>query len=384
MHRRFHHGLLGGVFVVLNACGTPAPIAVVPTPSSVAASPPTSVPLIATLRPAAQPTMTPTRTATAGPQTAFFTHPSRDPIVAHGNSSSWDAAYTDPGAVVFQNGMFHMFRNGFRAWPATVQIGYVTSPDGYTWTKQGTDPVLRTDQVSYAGTAALASSVLVQDDGTWVLYLYTWDATTTPTSGTIGRAVALQPAGPWQPDATPLLRPGAKGEWDEQQLIAPDVIHAADGYRMYYSAFNSQGVEMIGMATSTDGITWTKYNDPATRAAPFADSDPVLQPGKAGTWEAAVSQPRVFQTANGWVMFYRGNPPRQAGKMGLGYATSADGIHWTRFSHNPVLMAKDIKQLNFWFTDLLYHDNTVFLFWEVENKGHTDIHLAIHRGAVEP
>lgn len=28
------------------------------------------------------------------------------------------------------------FRNGFRGWPATVQVGYVTSPDGYTWTKQ--------------------------------------------------------------------------------------------------------------------------------------------------------------------------------------------------------------------------------------------------------
>lgn len=119
-----------------------------------------------------------------------------------------------------------MFRNGFRAWPATVQIGYVTSSDGLKWTSPLTQPVMRTADVPYAGIAALASSALVEDDGTWVLYFYTWENTKFPSSGGIGRATAPAPTGPWTADAELVLKAGAKGEWDENHVLAPHVIQA--------------------------------------------------------------------------------------------------------------------------------------------------------------
>ena len=58
-----------------------------------------------------------------------------------GQPGTWDDRYTDPGAVIYYDGMFHMFRNGFREFPAESQMGYVTSSDGYTWIEQGEDPV---------------------------------------------------------------------------------------------------------------------------------------------------------------------------------------------------------------------------------------------------
>ncbi|MBL0347003.1 hypothetical protein [Candidatus Villigracilis affinis] len=68
-------------------------------------------------------------TATLEPQ-SFFKVFGEEPIVSKGESGTWDDRYTDPGAVVFYDGVFHMFRNGFRGYPAESQVGCVTSTDG--------------------------------------------------------------------------------------------------------------------------------------------------------------------------------------------------------------------------------------------------------------
>lgn len=109
-------------------------------------------------------------------------------IPAHGT-----IAILIPALVVFYDGVFHMFRNGFRGFPAASQVGYVTSSDGYTWTKQGDEPVFETKDVAYAKIAMYASSALVEDDGTWVIYFYTWDSSSFPSSSVIGRATATDP-----------------------------------------------------------------------------------------------------------------------------------------------------------------------------------------------
>src|SRR5437868_1773687 len=92
---------------------------------------------------------------------SLFTVKGHTPVLHHGARGTWNETYTDPGAVLYANGQFHMFYNGFNGWPASVQIGYATSPDGTEWTKQGDDPVMKTTQVPYAKVAALASSALV-------------------------------------------------------------------------------------------------------------------------------------------------------------------------------------------------------------------------------
>ena len=106
----------------------------------------------------------------------LFTLYSDQPVMPHGDKTTdWDYTYTDPGAVIYHDGKFHMFRNGFNGWPASVQIGYATSEDGLKWTEVSPDPVMMTKDVPYAKVAALASDVVVQDDGTWVMYFYTWN-----------------------------------------------------------------------------------------------------------------------------------------------------------------------------------------------------------------
>jgi len=60
----------------------------------------------------------------------------------------------------------------------------------------------------------------------------------------------------------PVLVPSAKG-WDSYSVRRPDVVRVADGYRMYYLGIGQAG-SMVGMASSSDGIHWTRYNDPDT------------------------------------------------------------------------------------------------------------------------
>jgi len=326
----------------------------------------------------------PTSIPTTPEPKSFFTVFGDSPIVSKGSSGTWDDRFTDPGAVLYYDGMFHMFRNGFRGFPATSQVGYVTSPDGYTWTKQGDDPVFETSDVSYAKIAMYASSALVEEDGTWVIYFYTWDSTGFPASSVIGRATAPAPTGPWVADADPVLLPGAPNDWDEKQVLAPHVIKADTGYVMYYSGAGKTGRQQIGMATSSDGIQWTKYNDPSTTEAPYLESDPILQPGKSGTWDMGwVHQPRVIETQDGWVMFFRGTKNINGSTMALGLATSDDGIHWKKSALNPIFLPTEIsKSQQFWFDNVVLVSGTYFLFIEGDINQTTQIYLATHEGEI--
>ncbi|MBX3065916.1 MAG: hypothetical protein KF726_23260 [Anaerolineae bacterium] len=325
----------------------------------------------------------------AADKSGLFTLFQSDPVISHSKHyRDWDDRYTDPGAVLYHDGMFHMFRNGFRNWPAEVQIGYLTSPDGLTWTEAQEEPVLTSAEVPYAGLAALASSALVEADGTWVLYFYTWEARNNNAGNKIGRATAASPLGPWKVDAEPVLVPDKAGSWDDLQVNAPRVLTTDDGYVMYFAGArkgdNSNLGSGIGMATSTDGIHWQKYNDPATTDVSFAESDPVLQSNDPTRfWH----QPNVQHTPDGWVLVYRSASvtPLQGGpKMALEYAVSEDGIHFKSGSQNPLWRYDKIPNSNgFWYTALVYHDGTYYLYVEGGRFSVTDIYVGTFEGSLE-
>jgi predicted GH43/DUF377 family glycosyl hydrolase len=305
--------------------------------------------------------------------------PIDEPIVRRGAAGDWDDRFTDPGAVLYHDGMFHMFRNGFRGWPASVQIGYLTSQDGITWTEAQEDPVLFTDDVPYAGTAALASSVLVEEDGTWVLYFYTWAGAAADTTSSIGRATADDPLGPWTVDAEPVLSPGSEGAWDSRQVMQPKVLQTDDGYVMYYSAVGTDltGVTgQIGMATSPDGVTWTKYDDPDTTDTLYAESDPITLVDEG----RLVSRPNVMQTPDGWVMLFRSADASTRRDHQVRAAASDDGITWTA-SATPLFTLTSLPGLQgFWYTAAEYVDGTYYLYIEIGRRGFTDIIATTYEG----
>ena len=378
--------------LILVACQKP--VVNMTQEASPAAANPTPVP----------PTLEPTPTATSEPTPPpsnpalfsethegriaaanLFTYSGDNPIVARGPDGAWDGQFTDPGAAVYEDGQYHLFHNGFVGWPAPVSIAHATSADGFTWTRSA-DPVFSGNDLPYTGLTVLASSVLVEPDGTWVLYFYTWDQNSWPTStGAIGRATAPTADGPWTADAELVLQPGGEGEWDNLAVRAPSVVQTDEGYVMFYAG-QKGSVAAIGKAASADGRYWIKYDDPATTEAPYAESDPIFTGSAEATWDrGSVYQPRVQYTPDGWVMLYAANssavtttPPKH------GLAISQDGLTWTR-TDGPVIDAAALNGGAIWYTELLYQDGIYFIFLELGKAGRgTEVYLTTHSGSLNP
>ena len=340
------------IFIVA-ACAEPTPVST-PTPAS-------------TQTPA--PTSTPRPVLFEEPAFTFQGTDPRVPIVTRNPSPQIENLYINPGAVIFYEGEFHMFFNSFTAWPGLILVGYITSDDGYRWQMEQDEPVFTSDQVPFGRGHADVSSALVMDDGTWVLYFHTIRG------GQIGRATSASPHGPWAVDADPVVNPGPDGAWDEQGVFWPSVVPDDNGYRMYYGGMNFQGTA-IGIATSPDGLTWTKYDDPETRDELYIESDPVLTPD--AEWELGkVDRPRVTRSPDGWVMIYQGGPVEMRG-----LALSNDGVHWSVYPSNPLFTPDSfpIPGAKTWDTNLLYQDGVYYYFMEIGTLSGTDLYLTTHEG----
>ena len=71
-----------------------------------------------------------------------------------------------------------------------------------------------------------------------------------------------------------VLDAGTSGSWDDYCVRAPSVISLGTEYRMWYLGSRNDGIYEIGLATSPDGIVWTKN-----------ESNPVMVPGANGGWD---------------------------------------------------------------------------------------------------
>lgn len=111
---------------------------------------------------------------------------------------------------------------------------------------------------------------------------------------------------------------GAGPAWDAGTVGDPWVVRASNGtYLMYFGMYAANRSVAIGVATSADLVTFTKW-----------PGNPVLLPGPPGSWDDySVSNPAVA-TGGSWAIFYGGR--RAATKDQIGLASSSDGFHWTR------------------------------------------------------
>lgn len=267
-----------------------------------------------------------------------------NPLLSMGEDGSWNDESLYFPHVVFHDGMYHMFysaRSEPRGVPSTT-IGYATSEDGLTWTEYENNPIMGGDGSGFDSGEAMRAYVMVDENGLWTMY-YRGQSEDLEDEG-IGIATAASPTGDWTRLDDPILTKGAEGEWDSDFLYVDSVLHTDDGYVMYYSGASSRGV-MIGMATSSDGLAWEKYDDPSTESEFFASSDPVLKKGDISSWErSTVWMARVYQVEDGWEMFYSGF---DGNKTSIGYAFSEDRIHWRKAEQNPIIHSDTDRLLDF-------------------------------------
>jgi predicted GH43/DUF377 family glycosyl hydrolase len=124
------------------------------------------------------------------------------------------------------------------------------------------------------------------------------------------------------PVNNPVLVPGTY-YWDYHAVVAGGILKDAQGYKFYFTGVASNsGVWCIGMATSEDGINWTKIPQPI-----------ILPDGN--TNQIGVSD--VILKDGVYYLFYSTKNPRT-----INVATSPDGYNWTKYSGNPVMTASQL------------------------------------------
>jgi hypothetical protein len=298
--------------------------------------------LVTNSRPPSTTQATANTTTTNAPTVLRFESATETPAFDTGGPEEWDSPYVSPGAVIYQDGIYHMLRNGFGDEKPTG-VGYGVSDNGVLWGEVGAEPVFSLE-------GGQVHTGLVASDGNWIVYfdsqLNKDDEETR--YRTIGRASAPGPEGPWVVDSDPVLVPGGAGAWDQSLVQQPSVIETSNGFVMYYTGAGKDGYA-IGRATSSDGIEWVK------------DDQPVLTPDSE--WEGSeLTRPDVVVTEDGLVMMY-GN--RSGSHRGI--ATSRDGLTWTRFSGNPVLDTRAVPRATMMTGELFYRDGVYLLY--LENGG---------------
>ena len=171
------------------------------------------------------------------------------PVLGHGKGDAWDVSGIGDPCVVFEGNIYHMWYNGIPdRMPKIVQVGYATSVDGIHWKKHPANPVLDV---------------------------------------------------------------GKPGSFEDRWVVSTDVNFNGSVYEMWYFGYNQIQFE-IGLATSTDGVNWTR-----------SPENPVMKTGEAGSWDAAmvvVSSVLIIDSV--YCMWYWGNDNIHT-KMGYA-TTSAD------------------------------------------------------------
>ena len=217
--------------------------------------------------------------------------------------------------------------------PADGTIRYMASADGITW-----GALQATNLDGQAGNLAHEFSI-IKDGATYKMWFNSGPPATvsyrTSADGLTWSAATL------------VVFNGGGQAWD-LDYIAPWVIKDGSTYKMWYNAAEGNGQYYYAYATSDDGTTFTEPQNlgKIISAAGNTNNNLVLKQGDAGTWDGyqageALYSNTIFKNSDGiYEMWYAGNKSGQAGGADgykIGYATSSDGISWTKSNGNPVL-----------------------------------------------
>ena len=127
----------------------------------------------------------------------------------------------------------------------------------------------------------------------------------------------------------PILSPNPANNWESAYLYNPSAIVVDDKVWLLYRAQNISKVSTIGLAWSTDGYNFTRYNQP------------VLTPTESYELPGGCEDPRVVRVNGTFYMTYTGFDNTTAR---LCLAASTDLVNWKKYG--PILPNV---------TDVIYH-----------------------------
>ncbi|MBI3596887.1 MAG: fibronectin type III domain-containing protein [Nitrospirae bacterium] len=279
---------------------------------------------------------------------------SGNPVVVLGNGGvgEWDGINILYDTVINDSGTYKMWYGGYDGnyW----RIGYATSADGITWTKNTTGSGCPTNQNGNKNSCVMDvgsgtdwdagviqgggvfPDAVIKEGGVYKMWYAGYDGA----AWRIGYATSADGI-TWTKNAGNacgvttgngcVLDVGTGSDWDASYVTALTVLKVGGTYKMWYTG--SDGVNTrVGYATSSDGVAWTK--NPGNTCGITTGNGCVMDIGQSGDFDDVYAyNPQVVLVNSQYLMFYSGYDTFWQ----IGYATSNDGVTWTKSFGNPVL-----------------------------------------------
>ena len=225
------------------------------------------------------------------------------------------------------------------------------------WVKHVGNPIF---EGYTGGPSNTVSPVVIYDEGIFKMWFYGWG-----NSFEYGQIFYAESSDgiEWEPNDEPVITSGETGDWNMQKTQG-SVIRMGDTLKMWYAG-SSDGFGFnisIGYAKRhMDDTEWDLL------------ADPVLEKGDPGEWdETGVYYPVVYYDEDApdtlkYKMWYHGfegstlfDPSQE------GYATSDDGVNWTKHVDNPVILLGESGTFyDTWImgTSVLHYDDKYHLYF---------------------
>jgi hypothetical protein len=171
------------------------------------------------------------------------------------------------------------------------------------WSRQGLNPVLRGP--------ILHPCVVQTNRQSFTL----WCVKDVDGKNRICRSVSPNGAR-WTPTNTePVLPLGKSGEFDSHSHSMPRVLHMGRSLVMWYLGSDGK-TSRVGMATSTDGVRWTK-----------SKANPILDVGGKDDWDGgSIVAHDVKWHDDGYHIWYAARAGQHEGTIRVGYATNRSAV----------------------------------------------------------
>ncbi len=204
--------------------------------------------------------------ATSSSPTSGWTAYDNNPVLTAGIPGTWDEKWVTMPNVVYDNGTYYMFYEGSDY--TRSSIGYATSQDGFTWSKQTIDhPLLEHGSPGWDGSHA-GTPFVIKEGSTYYMYYHgNGDGDYTDR---IGYATSPSITGPYTKCANnPTFIPSTSG-WDSKWVGQRAIFNLQGTWVMMYEGNKALGVyddqtgigTQIGIATSVAlDSNWNCYEN---------------------------------------------------------------------------------------------------------------------------